>query len=212
MLLEQIVAVGQSHVILCATDCLITDRPLKVPVSSELGEWSVHEYDDLFIAGPGFYEATKKGEDPKVRNRGISRVSVEFDELRAAWERDGREGSVDLSTRRFIGYRQALQYKETEDLWLQFIDVPMRKTMTLEPRREWRSRDGRDGRSKPPSPAFIAKHEVSDIIQRVLTQRIASDEKEDLIRRIVAADEIARRSLFEAAEQPDWLIDEFQHG
>lgn len=226
MLLEQILDVGQSHVIMCATDCLVTDKPLRVHVGPELGAWTIHEYDELFIAGPGFYEGVKKGEvkcgrprcedpshnHPKIRNRGISRVNVEFSELRDAWAKDGREGSVQLNTRRFIGYRQALQYRETESLWRQFVDVPMLKTMTLEPRREWRTKDGSDGRSRPPSPAFIAKHEVSDIIQRVLTQKVASDEKEDLIRRIVAADEISRRSLFDAAEQPDWLIDEFQSG
>lgn len=212
ILMEQIVAVGQSHVILCATDCLITDKPLKVPVGPELGAWSVHEYEELFIAGPGFYEAKQKDAPPKVRNRGISRINVEFEELRAAWERDGREGQVEIHTRRFIGYRQALQYKETTPLWRQFVDVPMLKTMTLEPRREWKTDDTSNGRSKPPSEDYIRRSEIDDIMSKVLMQRVASNEKEDLVRRIVAADEISRRSLFDAAEQPDWLIDEFQSG
>lgn len=225
-LMEQIVAVGQSHVVLCATDCLITDKPLKVHVGPELGAWTVHEYSELFIAGPGFYEAREEGEilcgidrctdakhhHPKVRNRGISRVNVEFAELRAAWDKDGREGNVEIQTRRFIGYRQALQYKETADLWRQFVDVPMKKTMTLEPRREWRTSDASSGKSKPPSEDYIRRSEVEDILAKVLMQNVASDEKEDLVRRIVAADEVSRRSLFDAAEQPDWLIDEFQSG
>lgn len=226
ILMEQICAVGQSHVILAATDCLITDKPLKVPVGPELGAWSVHEYEELFIAGPGFYEARVPGEikcgvekctneshnHPKVRNRGISRINVEFSELRTAWEAMGREGTVTINTRRFIGYRQALQYKETSDLWRQFVDVPMLKTMTLEPRREWRNGDAQSGKSKPPSEEYIRRSEIEDIMSKVLMQRVASNEKEDLVRRIVAADEISRRSLFDAAEQPDWLIDEFQSG
>jgi hypothetical protein len=212
ILLEQILEVGPQHVKLVATDCLITDRPLNVQPSTTLGGWSVHAYDDLFVAGPGFYEARATGEEPKVRNRGISRVNVEFDELRAAWAKDGRDAVVLITTRRFIGYRQALQYKETSALWRQFVDVPMVKSMTLEPRREWRYKDPHDGRSKAPSDAFIQRHELTDVIERILTQRVAGDRTEDLVRRIIAADELSRRSLFEAAEQPDWLIDEFQHG
>ena len=190
ILLEQIVAVGPRHVKLVATDCLITDRPLGVTPSKALGGWSRHVYDDLFVAGPGFYEARARGEEPKVRNRGISRISIEFEELREAWERDGREATVLLTTRRFIGYRQALQYRETTELWRQFVDVPMVKSMTLEPRREWRYKDVHDGRSRAPSQAFIQAHELSDIIQRILNQRVASDTTQDLVRRIIAADEI----------------------
>ena len=164
------------------------------------------------MAGPGFYEALKKGKDPKVRNRGISRVSVSFKDLRAAWKRDGREGKVTITTRRFIGYRQALQYRETESLWRQFVTVPVVKQMTLEPRREWKSDDVHDGRSKAPSAEYIERHELLDVLARVQSQRFASDERVDPTARLMALEELRAGGIFGAFEQPDWLIEEFQHG
>lgn len=213
ILLEQIVAVGPRHVKLVATDCLITDRPLPgVQPSTALGGWSVHRYADLFVAGPGFYEARAEGEAAKVRNRGISRINIEFEELRTAWRDRGREATVELHTRRFIGYRQALQYAETEQLWRQFIDVPMLKSMTLEPRREWRYQDVHDGRSRAPSAEYVDHHELTDMIDSLRLRSVATNVQEDLVRRLIAADDLSRRGLFDAAEQPNWLIDEFQSG
>lgn len=212
MLLEQLIAVGPSHVVLMATDCLITNTELSVSLTDKLGDWEVHNYEDMFIAGPGFYYADDEtSEQPKIRNRGIARSSVRFDDLETAWKLSGREAEVNINTRRFIGYRLALTYKDTLGTWRQFIDLPLKKTISTVPRRIWRTPNPFDGKSMAPTQGSIHKGCLDDSVRNA-TLRLALDNETDPVKKLILAEMLHDWSVFEAGDQPDWAIDELTHG
>lgn len=213
MLLEQIIAIGQNNIILCATDCVITRKELKVELSDSLGAWEKHDYADMFIAGPGFYYAGNYiDKEPKIRNRGIARTHVRFDDLQNAWKKSGREAVVNIHTRRFVGYRQALAYKQTDALWRQFIDIKLKKTITVEPRRQWFRHDVMNGRSLAPTPSYMEGKTLSDMLQFLTMEMHVTKGHGTPEMRLAAADALAKWTIFDTEEQPDWLLDELNHG
>ena len=207
MLLQHIVA-HREGILLCATDGILSTVPLSVTEGKALGEWEIGSYDKAFIAGPGFY--TCFGEVPKVRSRGISRQHVDIDDLIAAWNSDGRDGKCVIETRRFMGYRVALQRKE--DIWRKFLDIPMVKQLTVEPRRRWLTDDPFDGRSIAPTFADhkrLAKRDLLDTNQLAFqlfaqsTGQLAMTDEQ-----VIAMAYQLDPYQFDPAEQPDWIIDE----
>lgn len=209
MLLEQIITVGSPNVLLCATDCLITTVPLKVNLSDELGDWEQHEYKGMFIAGPGFYFADD-GTKPKIRNRGIARANVNFETLAECWDTYGRIGELNLKTRRFIGYKLALQLVDTIHEWRQFRDFNIIKTLTVEPRRQWLNGDVFDGRSIAPTEKQVADLIQKDLVQMYFFMKAAQDTSLDAVTRFQALDNARSWSIFDVADQPDWAIEEMQ--
>ena len=214
MLLEQIGAVGE-NLLSCATDGILTSKPLEVPIGDHLGQWESGSYASLFIAGPGFYFA--EGEDTaksKARNRGIARADVSYDSIRQEWDAHGRMGKVLISTRRFIGYRLALQRLNSMEVWREFVDVPMVKSFELSPRREWVSGDPFDGRTIAPSLAAHRRTEKADAsnVQQLtfaLWNEVAADRQLDKLGQIVMN---LDPWSFDPTEQPDYLIDELSEG
>lgn len=215
LLLEQIKYAGED-LLLCATDGILSKTPLDVRIGESLGEWETDSYDHLFIAGPGFYFADGEARAvQKIRNRGIARADVSYDRILDGWNKAGRDSEIVIHTRRFIGYRLALQRLNSEKLWRQFIDVPMVKTLSLEPRRRWATGDPFDGRSFAPSFRSHKKLERKD--QALVDQlefdlwNVAAD-KAKLERMGSVLSELDPWASFPAEEQPDWLIDELTNG
>lgn len=214
MLLERIVEAGE-NILLCATDGILSRQALTVEIGENLGQWESNNYADIFIAGPGFYFATRDDSGkPKIRNRGISRADVSPERLSQEWVRAGRLGSVRISTRRFIGYRLALQRLQGLTYWRHFTDVNMIKTLTVEPRRQWLTDDPFDGRSIAPS--FKAHKELEradESINRQLAftlwREIGPNKDQGDIDKIGELVSAINPWSFRPAEQPDYLIDEF---
>lgn len=78
MILEAIALAGTENVSMIATDAIFTLKPLNLPVSNKLGEWSVVEHDNLTQFKPGIYwddrarQQIRNGNSPVFKSRGIS--------------------------------------------------------------------------------------------------------------------------------------------
>lgn len=145
-------------VLFMATDCLVSRTPLAVPCGTELGEWELSTYDEMFVAGTGIYYAKHDGQWEAGKTRGFPTGQLSRESLTAAWKRDGREGQVKLSRQRFIGmgtaHHRVHGFRPPEArLWRQFIAETVTKSMDMNPRREWVSDDRHDGRCRAPSNA-----------------------------------------------------------
>jgi hypothetical protein len=90
-----------ADVLAVATDSVTSTVPLDLPISAELGDWDYETVDDLFIAGDGLSHAPDNRK--RTRSRGAHPGEMVWPEIRAAWERDGIEGSVSFSIVRFHG-------------------------------------------------------------------------------------------------------------
>ena len=115
-------------VIAFATDGLLTTTEKDLPLETKLGNWEVGEYDTAFIIKPGFYEITK-GDERSVRVRGFPMKSVNWDELREEFRRNGLNGKVEFDVRSFIGMKARSENRP----WCSWIDS--KRTMNFRPSR-----------------------------------------------------------------------------
>jgi hypothetical protein len=171
--------------VMVATDAVVSRRPLAAPVGKALGDWELVQCRDGFFIGPGVYFLQdSKGDWEIQKSRGYTYGSLTIEAAMQAWEKEGRNGHVIIDRSMFIGLGAALFRTDgiTGDpfaqLWRTFRDDHPVRRFTLEPRREWRNDDPRDGRSWSPSPEFIAKGVVRDQNQirlHAMTAKLARD-------------------------------------
>lgn len=181
-------------VVMIATDGIFSTSRLPVQEGKGLGEWEVNRYDEMWIAGTGFYFPKKDGEwlDPKTR--GFAAFDIDRDRLIGTWASDGREGRYTDSRRRFIGMGTAFHringmWPPYARLWRHFIDESVTKTFNLAPRREWLTNDVHDGRSRAPSLAAHQRMAAEDVAQiETLTVELEKRRK-----RLAASERYAQR-------------------
>lgn len=73
-----------------------------------LGGWEVKQVDDYFILQSGVY-TYRDNDETRFKSRGFSHKSVDYDELRKLWQRDGVLGVYDYKENRFMGIGNGLR-------------------------------------------------------------------------------------------------------
>lgn len=103
--------VSGKHVLMIATDGIFTDKPLRLPVGSKLGEWELTEHSSIFILQPGMYLLPNKS--PKTR--GVPQMKIEGmkREILKTWA-DGPH-SLEVQLTRFRALRQAVHENKLVD-------------------------------------------------------------------------------------------------
>ena len=97
-----------SAIISFATDAVFTSKPLSLPVSKELGDWTYDEFLGMTIVQAGVYFLWD-GESWYEKFRGFDKGSLQRDEIVKCWE----EGtSYEASLTRFVGLGSALNSKD----------------------------------------------------------------------------------------------------
>lgn len=137
--------------IMIATDglyCATAPRSA-VPEGKALGAWEHDRIDRLFAAQAGVYEAVKhepgnpaadqNGFIAVMKSRGFFAKEVDYDELRAAWERDGADGTYTYQSKRFNGLGTTL-HRRRLDLWRTWTTEA--RTLHLMPQRKHPLPDG----------------------------------------------------------------------
>lgn len=95
-----------------ATDgVLATEKLTEHNLTKQLGGWSVEDVSNLFILQPGVYCFDDAEHKEKIRSRGFSRKSVDYNELRKVWREDGILGQFHYTERRFLGLGATLRSK-----------------------------------------------------------------------------------------------------
>lgn len=116
-----------------ATDAVVSKRELNLPVSEKLGDWERKVIDWIFIAQCGVYFYSDGSENVK-KSRGFlpSELSVEI--IEKELKEHGVLGKVEISARRFIGYKSALKRKNWGE-WNTWAEVTKMLRLRSEPRR-----------------------------------------------------------------------------
>lgn len=107
--------VKQENILMIATDGIFSDTPLKLPISSELGDWELTEHSWMFIIQPGLYMLPLE----KPKTRGVPRVKiVEYSRsIRKSWAAQSRSGpnlTQIIPMHRFRAARQAIHERNWE--------------------------------------------------------------------------------------------------
>src|SRR5581483_11037268 len=95
-------------VIFTATDAVAFTADPGFADSPELGGLERKEWQRLFVAQSGIYHAVDETGTELARSRGFFVRDLDFDVMRAIWHREGRFGSYQHNSRRFIGIGTAL--------------------------------------------------------------------------------------------------------
>ena len=117
-------------VIAFETDAVFTTVPLDVPVSGDLGDFELTEFDSLTYTQSGFYYATKSDGTEVARTRGVDRGYLTRESVEAALAAPAaRDRQVSAPLTRFIGAGIALAQRW--ELWRRW--ETMTKTLSMEP-------------------------------------------------------------------------------
>lgn len=190
-------------IVMVATDSLLSRRKLDLPVNDTLGGWSVVQLNNLFVVGAGFLFC-ESGLESVSRTRGVRPADIRYDDLLAAWNRDGREGSYPATVNRFIGYGMMLQRIGGEDLWRKFWRSTLQKRFSMFPRRIWQIADDvYDGRTVAPALMDCKGTEILDGFTDL--RRDLSDGGGNLGALLVALGQ--RNGRDSITDQPDWIVD-----
>ena len=152
-------ALDPEAIIQTATDGLTSTRELALPVSEELGGWSVKQVHRLLLMSSGVYFWQDTEDKPFQRSRGFHPSTMTQETCYQAWK--GQALYIDFPNRRFVGYRSAM-HRGKLDLWRTWEDYRTRLGLTLEPRRETISRSQGRVLSAPPVRAQTAFMDVVD--------------------------------------------------
>lgn len=116
MILDAIREAGPEHVIAVATDAVVTDVPLTLPLSDSLGDWEEStQTDGLLVVQPGMTVAYSQDEiSYKSRGFGKKEFSKKIDEAERAWNAVGILGTIDIDAQRFYTHKTALQLNNYE--------------------------------------------------------------------------------------------------
>jgi len=61
----------EKNIVGCFTDSVVSLTKLDLPISTKMGEWEMHEYDELNMVGSGVYYLHSNNGDKKIRTRGF---------------------------------------------------------------------------------------------------------------------------------------------
>jgi hypothetical protein len=75
----------------------------------KLGAWEVKRVQDYFILQSGVYTFTDDEKKTKMKSRGFSARSVDYEALRKIWRKDGILGRYEYKENRFIGIGNGLR-------------------------------------------------------------------------------------------------------
>lgn len=126
-------------VIAFETDAIFSSRPLPLPVSTKLGEWSETVYSELAYVQSGMYFGTKENGETVTKTRGIDRAVpgrpdhegiLTLDRVLQRWQQPRADQRYfDASVTRFIGAGMAL--RQEWGRWLRWEQTV--KRLRLEP-------------------------------------------------------------------------------
>lgn len=167
------------QVFLLATDGIIASQKIDgLDYGAGLGQWDYQSMEDCFIAQSGVYWT-----GPKLRTRGFEMRNIDSDAVRLAWEREGTNMEVGVSTRRFIGYRAALHRGRRELLGTWESGVRYLK-MNPYPRRKpdsWSS-DKKYLRTLPCELHDFSEASALDMLFHDISKFASDDEQPDWVR------------------------------
>jgi hypothetical protein len=126
-------------VVMIATDGIFVTRPARLgSKASVLGSWERGSLDWLFAAQPGVYQG-QKGADEVLKSRGFFAREIDYDELRAGYEREGADYVHRYASRRFVGLGSALARTDFS-IWRRWVEE--QRTIYLNPDRKLPQPDG----------------------------------------------------------------------
>jgi hypothetical protein len=138
----------ESHVLMLATDGIITDIPLPhLPISDKLGEWTHKQYDSMFIVQPGLY--TLSDEEPKTRGVPQHMLLMHERGLRKHYQAGNVKRPYPIKLNRFYGMRQAIAQGHWESAGIWYNES---RDLTF----DWRAKRSDEGRAD----SVIADDEV----------------------------------------------------
>lgn len=113
VIIDACAQIPEENVLMIATDGIFTDKPLNVPISTNLGDWELTEHDWMFIIQPGLYMLPLE----KPKTRGVPRVKiVEYARtIRKSWATQGDTGPnlvQVIPMHRFRAARQAIHERK----------------------------------------------------------------------------------------------------
>jgi hypothetical protein len=163
-------AIAQGGVISCATDGILSTKPLDLPVSEALGAWEMDVLDWVFLVQSGIYFTSDHGQ-VVVKSRGVAKTTVDPLAVMSAWSSGASEFIAHQT--RFIGYKTML--RQGRDGWRTWQEQDKRIEFTLEPRRVRGKRSGDCQVYWPP------KRAESSLADQVLGFEDAWKEERDLL-------------------------------
>lgn len=102
-----IASLAPKNLVMVATDGIFFNCPVDVDLTPGLGGLELTEMENVFVAQPGVYQATVDGETVG-RSRGFFSREIDFDDLRAGFEREGCMYVGKYESTRFVGLGSAL--------------------------------------------------------------------------------------------------------
>lgn len=101
-----------------ATDGVVsTDKLAEHSKEKILGAWEVTPAENFFNIQSGVYCFEGEGGKEKIRSRGFSPRSVDYNLLRSIWRKDGVLGEYEYKEIRFIGLGNSLRYNPPLRNW-----------------------------------------------------------------------------------------------
>lgn len=95
---------NSGSVISFATDGVLASEKLtEHNLTKQLGSWTVDPVENLFVLQPGVYSFDDAEHKTKIKSRGFSYRSVNYEELRKVWRSEGVIGSYQYKETRFLG-------------------------------------------------------------------------------------------------------------
>lgn len=104
--LLELAKISPKDIIAFATDGVLSRTQLIPEQENKLGNWEIDIYDSIFNIKPGFYQVCKGDKKPH-KIRGYRAAEINFDDIKAIWNRDGIAGTMQVNTRQFVGMKIA---------------------------------------------------------------------------------------------------------
>jgi hypothetical protein len=166
MILDAIRIAGPDHVLMTATDSILTDKQVYLIGSKEklLGEWDeATSPNGILIIQPGITIAYDENETPTYKSRGLgkSEFARHSGAAETAWQRLGIFGSFHAKSHRFVGIKSALARNDF-DSRCRWVDVDS----TL--------------KYFPGSKRYIPKSELTAYLKHKPSWSLARDEWEEI--------------------------------
>jgi hypothetical protein len=113
MILDAIRVAGPDHVLMTATDSILTDCPVSLPgdKTKRLGDWDdATSEGGILIIQPGITIAYDAEQTPTYKSRGLGKAEFagHADGAKEAWTKLGVFGSFHAKSHRFVGFKSAL--------------------------------------------------------------------------------------------------------
>jgi hypothetical protein len=127
ILIEQSYKIDYKKIICYATDCIISEIPLKVKVGKELGEWEYDFIEEAEILMSGFYRLQKENKKYYFGLRGFNVKEKQFEKILFEVK---KKGFSFIKVNQFISHKLAIkQYKAFKEKRLLF--TPIKKIVDI---------------------------------------------------------------------------------